>query len=177
MVNTSKPKVRHEVTDLPARFCKFQGTWWFLFVSDLLDVENNDWMRRVIAHYKNPELLERYHEEVMYWFCQKVHECFHSIMLYDATMLNYYLQNIEDARSAKQAFKEFIDTKKPTGALVYAKLNYMEYQEKMGKYEEEKLLQEAQEKFIAHKNWVKKYMEKKDIKYKLDTCRTKKPYS
>lgn len=139
MSNSIKPKVRYVFSGLPVRFSQFQRTPWFMYVAFMLDVENNTWMQAFIREYKDPALLRDNHEEVMYWFCQKIHQYYNSDIVYDPDTLPYSLKQICDKFTAQHAFLEFMDTDEPTGALVYAVLKYKDYQKQMEQYEEEQL--------------------------------------
>ena len=139
MSNPTKPKVRYVFSGLPVRFSRFKKTPWFMYVGFMLDVENNEWMESFIHNYKKPDLLRRNHEEVMYWFCEKIHQYYNTDIFYDSDMLPFLLKRIRDVHTAQQAFQEFMDMDEPTGALVYAVLKYKDYQKQMEQYEEEQL--------------------------------------
>lgn len=168
MSNTMKPKVRYVFSGLPARFSQFKKTPWFMYVGFMLDVENNEWMESFIHNYKNSNLLRHNHEEVMYWFCEKIHQYYNSDIFYDSDMLPYRLKHICDVHTAQLAFQDFMDMDEPTGALVYAKLKYMEHQKYIEKWEKEQLTRQESHEY---------YDDDDEIEDRIYVCKTKTPYS
>ena len=145
------PKVKYAFSGLPLRFSKFKRAPWFMYVGFMLDLENNTWMKQFIQNYKDPALLRDNHQEVMYWFCEKINQCYNSDIIYCYEMLNFHLKQIESVKRAHRAFTRFMDIDRPTGAMIYAKLRYMKYEKYMLSYEKEQLFNQEEDVYYEDK--------------------------